>query len=142
MNLNIAIGKILSGGCKRTPQSENSGSPNRNEDHEDQNLDHGKHRGGGTPPPSDDGDNTESDNSSSKSSKSRKSKKEWVKPIQPNVYDGCAELHPFTLYIHQVVDYVKTGNVAKYHHVIVAGRFLSSKASKYYISQVVATASE
>jgi hypothetical protein len=121
------------------PRKAPSESPDRDGD-KDSNRDRRrrKHKGGETPPPSD----SESEAEPKKTSKSHRSSHERVKPIQPDSYDGRAELHSFTLYVHQVVDYIRSGKVAKDRHVIVAGRFLSGKASKYYISQVAATAAE
>jgi hypothetical protein len=68
------------------------------------------------------------------------SNNERVSPIKPTVYDGKADLHAFTLYVHQTMDYIRTGRISKRRHVIVAGRFLSGRASEYYISQVAASA--
>jgi hypothetical protein len=80
------------------------------------------------------------DDTSSGPSRDSDSGHERVSPIKLNVYDGKADLHAFTLYVHQTMDYIHAGQILKRQHVIVAGRFLSSRASEYYISQVAASA--
>ena len=65
---------------------------------------------------------------------------ERVKPIKPEPYDGSPDLDNFTRYVHEVIDYIKAGRVQDDRQVIVAGRFLTGKAQRYYLHEVSATA--